>query len=152
LLELGEMWPQRLRFEGLLGRARERLELGATDGRDNPRVDARELGETMLKLYETNLVEWHASAARFVTEVSERPVASRLARLQARQGSLVTTLRHQPVEIGDEAGRHLLTLLDGMHDRAALCKAMSAFTGREIGAGEMEDKLRQVARLALLAG
>jgi hypothetical protein len=49
----------------------------------------------------------------------ERPCTSRLARHQAGQGSVVTTLRHRQVTLS-EAARALLVWADGSRDRDAM--------------------------------
>src|SRR5262249_8332849 len=53
---------------------------------------------------------------RCTFEVSERPLASPLARLQAAAGNRVTNLCHQPVMLSD-FDRQLLPLLDGVRAR-----------------------------------
>jgi len=66
---------------------------------------------------------------RFTAEVSARPVASPLARLQARQqpsaGKFVTTLFHQRAELSD-LDLAILHHLDGSRDRAALVDVLLA--------------------------
>lgn len=57
-------------------------------------------------------IELHSRPHPFSVAVSEQPVASPLARWQARQGSLVTNRKHQAVQIGPFE-RHVLELLDG---------------------------------------
>ena len=55
---------------------------------------------------------------------SDRPVASPLARLQARTRDSVTTLLHTQVRIADANALRLLPLVDGTRDRAALAAAV----------------------------
>ena len=102
------------------------------------------VAETLRRAYAANLVHLHVWAPAAATVPSERPVASALARLQATEGTRVTTLRHTGVEVPDERGRRLIQLLDGTRDRAALV--------RELGrpADELERSLEGLARLALL--
>jgi hypothetical protein len=83
-------------------------------------------------------------APALATTPSERPVASALARLQAAEGTRVTTLLHSSLDIGDELGRRLIGLLDGTHDRAALIAEL----GRP--ADELERSLEGLARAGLL--
>jgi hypothetical protein len=86
----------------------------------------------------------------------ERPEASPLARLQAREGPVVTNLRHAGVRIEDELGRRLVTLLDGSGDRAALAvdlRALLTESGTPVPDdldAELERSLRGLASLALL--
>ena len=123
-IRLGEAWPAAVPV----------AELG-----DDPAV-----AETLRRAYAANLVRLHVWAPELTTTPSERPVASALARLQAAEGTRVTTLLHAGVEVGDELGRRLIGLLDGTRDRAALTAEM----GRP--ADELERSLEGLARLGLL--
>jgi len=96
-------------------------------------------------------------------------MASPLARLQARDGNSVTTLRHTRIQMDGDLERHLLLSLDGTRDRAALLRDLAglvdsgAITVRESGTPVhdrakglkivregLEPNLTRVARLALL--
>ena len=55
--------------------------------------------------------------------MQEQPIASRVARLQARQGASATNTRHQQVLL-DNTERHLIAILDGKHDREALIESL----------------------------
>jgi predicted O-methyltransferase YrrM len=83
---------------------------------------------------------------------SERPLASVVARWQARRGEQLTNLWHISMSIPDVPARALLALLDGSRDRAALDAA-----GVLPGAGDpvlrqrrIEGYVRQFGRLGLL--
>jgi methyltransferase-like protein len=72
--------------------------------------------------------------------LSERPLASPLARLQAADKSKVSNLDHTVAQLG-ELDRQVLLLLDGKRDRAALLDVLTemvhtgALVPREDGAG-----------------
>jgi hypothetical protein len=100
----------------------------------------------------------------FVTEVGAYPAADRLARIQAARGEVITSRRHESVDIDDALGRRLLTLLDGSRDRTALRGEIISFM-KEHGtlpqtegepeqenriAGALETYLQKLSRLALL--
>ena len=166
---LGEIWPQQLHFSELLTRARARLG-------DQPELTDRSLEEQtqqfcalLLQTYGAGLVELHLHAPNYAQTASERPVASPVARWQIRQGDFVTTLRHLSVQVEDELGRQLLTLLDGTRDRTALLRELTAFlqsrgalaapnhqaaagaeSTRQKLAEDLEKNLAKLARLALL--
>jgi SAM-dependent methyltransferase len=125
LVRLGEAWPNALPVDELAD-------------------DDDVVCETLRRAYAANLVRLHVWAPALATAASERPVVSALARLQAAEGTHVTTLRHETVEVGDQLGRRLIGLLDGTRDRAALL--------RELGrpADELERSLEGLARIALL--
>jgi methyltransferase-like protein len=97
------------------------------------------------------LLELRTHEPDFVTDVSERPKASPLAREQARRGSSrVTNQRHEMVNL-DEFSRRTLALLDGTRDRKALLEDMSSLVadgtlmveqeGRKVAGG---DPLKQI--------
>ena len=123
LTRLGEAWPAALPV----------AELG-----DGTVVDA------LRRAYAANLVHLHVWTPALTITPSERPIASALARLQAAEGTRVTTLRHTSVEVADELGRRLIGLLDGTRDRAALVGEL----GRS--ADELERSLEGLARIGLL--
>lgn len=171
LLELGRAWPGAVRFNALLAAARARLTSGAVYEDGGASEEALVLGQLLIKTYAAAVVEFHVHAPALALKLSERPIASPLARLQARIGPLVTTLLHTSVRIGDETGRYLLTLLDGTRDRAALLEELVARAestgprtdqeGGPSGGGEgardfldrnLDENLRRLARLALLVG
>ena len=146
---LAGAWPRSLPFEDLLRSVRAALPAGRPDR--EPADDERILGESILKAYAASLVELHVHEPRFASVPGTHPRASALARLQADAGEPVTTLRHTSLRIDDEAGRRLLTLLDGTRDRRELVTAMARTTGAQRGLpARLESKLLDLARLALL--
>jgi hypothetical protein len=107
-------------------------------------VPARECGvepEHLLQLYGSGVVELHAMASKFSTAISERPRASLVARQQARRGTVVANLRHEPVDLENEGACRLLDLLDGAHS----CADIQAWLG-----ADPRPALERFARLALL--
>ena len=131
--------------------------------------DALLLGEILLRVYGAGLVQLHSYVPHFVLEVSQRPVASPLARLQIQNCPIVTSLRHANVEIEDPIGGHLLVLLDGTRNRTDLLRELAAFVESgapfgqlngglaspekntyEISATKLEENLAKLAHLALL--
>jgi hypothetical protein len=136
-------WPAALWVRDLLGS-------GATA------EDRRALCDALLRSYAANLVALHVHPPALTTTPGETPRASLLARHQAGGGDVVTNLRHASVRIEDELGRHLVTLLDGSRDRAALADDLRAFLAQrgtpvpdDLAAG-LERSLQGLARLALL--
>ena len=170
LMRLGEVWPQSLAFDPLLGEARALT--GSHRGDQDPRQSEEEtvaLCKLLLAIYGVDLLELRTYRPNFLAVVTERPSVSPLARLQARHGSIVTTLRHTSIELKDNLARHLLGLMDGTRDRAALrAELTAAVESSEVNRGkdasaqsegqralaidcdELEQKLSELARLALL--
>src|SRR5262249_48160647 len=119
LVHLADIWPRASCFEDLWNAVQTRL-TGApvADASGVPWDDAsvRRLAEAMLQFYLTHMVMLHVHAPKLVTEVSERPVASAVARWQAANGARVASLRHCIVPV-NEIDRQVLPLLDGTRDR-----------------------------------
>lgn len=104
LHHLIERWPQAEHFEALL-----RL-----------MPDRETLSRTLLSLAVADGVHFHSQRPDIFTEISERPEASAVARYEATEGDIVTTVFHSNFKIPDEAFRQLLLLLDGTRTLAEL--------------------------------
>lgn len=174
LMCLRDRWPHTLGFDELRRLARERLQPGAADDDETTRKqDSESLGTLLLHCYVNSLsklVEFWQCAPRFVIEVSCRPVASPLARLDAPRQDWTTTMRHEIHRLS-ALPRLLLPLLDGTRDRAALLDELVKFvmsgqmnmqvesqpvtdcdTARKILESSLEHELIRLARSALLVG
>lgn len=168
LLYLTEIWPYSAPFNQLVKEAQSRLNLDHLTEGDRLR-EIQILGANLLKAYgySENLVEFHVYAPRFVLEISDRPVASPVARLQAQHDHRITNLRHERLSV-DTMSAILLNWLDGTHDQAELLALMEERDiieierqdGEPIEAQEvkvtlaelLQKKLQQFARAALLVG
>jgi methyltransferase-like protein/2-polyprenyl-3-methyl-5-hydroxy-6-metoxy-1,4-benzoquinol methylase len=166
LLHLSQQWPRSIFFPELLAAAR-RLAFSEKDENEN-RVT---LCEILLRSFAAGVTELHVWAPSFVTDVSEHPIASPVARHQNRRTKRITTLRHTGLELNDALSRNLLELLDGTRDFAALVEAMAAVVQsgkatleangkpvtdpakiREMIAQELPSALHGLARSAVLVG
>jgi methyltransferase-like protein/cyclopropane fatty-acyl-phospholipid synthase-like methyltransferase len=169
LVLLGQVWPRRVPFSELLTKARERAGQNETASQPTLESDRRDLGEFLLRCYAVGFVDLYAYPSTFVSEISERPVASPLARWQICQGPTISSFRHLPLKIEDALGRDLLRLLDGTRDRAALLEELGkcVFTGTtpvyrdgqpvtepkealKVLASQLEPSLMNLARLGVL--
>jgi methyltransferase-like protein/SAM-dependent methyltransferase len=123
MLYLSRIWPCCVPFKTLLAEATACLNGVPLD----PARDVEALAASLLKAYSysENLVELRVSSPRFVTEIGERPVASPVARFQAKTNAVVTNLRHERIELSRLA-HHLLPYLDGSRDRSALLDVLAA--------------------------
>jgi len=142
LMRLNGVWPQSVQFADLLAEA-----VG----------EAEPLAEALLQAYSAGLLEVSVRGSQFKSQAEERPVASPLARLQAKEGSIVTNLRHTTAELADDLERYLVMLLDGTRDRSALAAALRLFVrSRAIPGVEavtveaLEARLARLAKQALL--
>ncbi len=89
-------------------------------------LDAEAAADLLLRLYEARALDLRLHPPRLVPNVSERPVASPLARLQIASGlETATNQRHVSVILRDALSRQFLLLLDGSRDRAALLRDLT---------------------------
>jgi SAM-dependent methyltransferase len=114
LQRIGERWPA----------AAWLRELGSEQ--PAPPHELAVLCEALVRCFQANLVRLHVHPPIAETTPGERPRASPLARLQARDRENMTTLRHTSVRLEDELGWQLVVLLDGTRDRAALLGELEA--------------------------
>jgi SAM-dependent methyltransferase len=152
LIVLTERWPERIPFEELLRLAAEKL------GRDTTIDERTTYAEVMTVAWMAGLVRLHGHRPRYDTRVSERPVASPLARIQLRNGVHATTLLHTTIRLDDEPTRRLGQVLDGSRDRAAnAAEVVEAFPAQQrpdhaaLMAG-LDRNLARLAREGLLVG
>ena len=136
--------PQALGGAG--GAGDSRTPAGAGDEHRPPARAA--LCEALLDGALRGVVWLHAHPPAVSAHAGERPHASALARLQARDGEPVTTLRHGTIRIGDELDRRVLALLDGTRDRAALRAQLAGSGGLdgEALAERLETILGRIAQ------
>jgi methyltransferase-like protein/SAM-dependent methyltransferase len=170
LLALGDEWPRYLSWDEMRQAASARLGIdGTLEVARELDDETRTLSEILLAACGSDLIRLHAQPPQFVTKVSERPVASPLARAQANHGGVVTNMSHKSVDIEDSLSVRLLQLLDGARDHATLCDEMmnfiargAAFTrpdgtpindqqeARSVVTTAIEANLRKLAQMALL--
>ena len=125
-----------------------------------------DLAAILLQAIGVGLVDVRATLVPCVTTVSQRPVASRIARWQAARSGAVTTLRHAAIRLEGPLMRTLVTLMDGsrtigdliaaiqtlVHDQAIRLPASSAARSDISVAVEAEvhAAIRRLQQLALL--
>jgi methyltransferase-like protein len=146
---LFKAWPRAVHFEELWDAALSHL----GDARPSD-VSHTLLTVPLLQCFMTGVVELHLRPPRFKLEVSERPLASPLARLQAQNSTRVTNLRHYSVGL-NALDRQVLQHLDGSHDRAFLRETLAHTFSSEAPAGhvdELETSLCRLASCSLLLG
>jgi SAM-dependent methyltransferase len=171
--QLHKLWPLAVSFESLL----HRVEITLRESTDWPSLANEAIAETLeaglVCCFGQKRVELGTLPPAFVVEISDRPVASPLSRVQAQLGDTVTNLRHEAGKLND-FGREVLCLLDGRHDRRALLEKLvqgvraGRFTLRRAEANasghpserartleddvepSLDDCLKKLARFALL--
>jgi SAM-dependent methyltransferase len=111
--------------------------------------EQRLLLRTLLRGAAARLVELEVAPPRLAANVSVRPCASVLARLEAQSGLLVTDLWHRRLKLEDEASRFLLGLLDGTRDHAQLAGAMRGYFEQHAATPLTPDELERQLQLVL---
>jgi SAM-dependent methyltransferase len=143
LLELVSAWPGRLHFDEI------ELRASARSGRAEPESRAL-LASIFSKMLAPGLLEADITPYPHAVAIADRPVASRLARIQAAaNGSEVVSFRHTTVEMDDEAARVLLRFLDGTRDRQELLETLR-IAGHPLSPDYLESVLKRMLTLSLL--
>lgn len=130
LKRLEKIWPQSLPFDG--------------DG---------ELEARVLALAAAGLVDVRSFALAVANKPGPRPVASPLARAQAKSGPLMTTMLHSTVEIKDPGAREFLQSLDGsrrLEDLAAMIMLLQPGLPLSAATKQVNDTLEQFCRMGLM--
>jgi methyltransferase-like protein/ubiquinone/menaquinone biosynthesis C-methylase UbiE len=141
---LGRAWPRALSFDELLDGARALLGGGQADD------DQKALTEAMFILACSGEVSFLLSRPFLLTEATEHPQASLLARKQAQTGPLVTNLLHQTVQLEDDRTRDFLQLLDGTRTIDQITAEMTEKFGPTIQV-DQKDRARKPAEPLLLS-
>ena len=142
---LAEAWPQNLPVAD--------LPLAASRLTGEP-PDPEGVSNILLATYSAGAVELHVEPMHCVARVSQFPVASVLARSQARRGKCVTSTLHVMMEEADERVCAFIDLLDGTRDIAALVRELlplSQLPEPELTLG-IKENLRLLANKGLLIG
>lgn len=122
LVVLFEIAPRSLPFATLWERVLSRV--GRTADPSNPQ-ESDHLKHALLRCFMSSLIQLRTRPPEFATSVSERPVASPLARIQAEDADRLNNLRGRTVRL-DQFERLVLRSLDGNHDRQAILNALLA--------------------------
>ncbi|MFV0446667.1 MAG: methyltransferase regulatory domain-containing protein [Planctomycetaceae bacterium] len=113
MVQLRSAWPRSIPFAELAASARAAIAGRAIPVESTSLSPATEdLARTLLRCFETGINDLIAIEAPFTVSVSELPLASPLARVQARTESHVTNRRHERVSL-DDIQRFVLLQLDG---------------------------------------
>jgi hypothetical protein len=124
LAHLAAAWPLGVPWGSLPRLAR--TPIGSASGAGAAASESRDeqdLAADLICCYNLKLVEFRTHKPPYVVEISDRPLASPLARHQAATGNIVTSLRHEAGRVNDFS-RIVLRHLDGAHDRSAILRAL----------------------------
>jgi SAM-dependent methyltransferase len=140
LIRFSERSIQPIAFDASVEWAYRRL--GATPPADpGQRAEDRAgLCRILCQLFLLDMVELSASPPCWALEVSDRPEASPLVRLDAAQRRPTTSLRHRRLALDNERVCQVLALLDGSRDHRALLS--------ELGEGFPAEELTKILDLS----
>jgi hypothetical protein len=113
-------------------------------------IDRLELGAALIEGFRRERLMPHSNPLRAAREPGEHPRTSKLARWQAARGGDMVSLAYMRVRMEEPAARVLITLLDGTRDRAAIRAELQTRTGLELTGEDLDNNLRELARLFLL--
>jgi methyltransferase-like protein/ubiquinone/menaquinone biosynthesis C-methylase UbiE len=134
---LGEIWGNTVYFPELLEKSRQILE---AEGFTTDDWEAQTNATTNVlwqMYYSAGLIELYVNQPQISTVAGEKPSVNKLARRQIKHGSNISTLLGMSIKIEDEISRHLIELMDGTRNRAALLEEMNEFVENS---DEMPDK------------
>jgi methyltransferase-like protein len=153
MLEMVAVWPNGIRFEELRETARKRLNPGAPITDAIRAADTGNLGQSLLQMYTAGvarLIEIKARELRLATAVSDKPMVSPLARMQARDGKMATTPKHESVNLGPFE-KFVTQRLDGTRNHEALiAELLGAVESGELNVNERGQPVRDPEKLKLV--
>lgn len=170
LLALTQSYPRPVHFAELVRRARALVQRQSMEVHDARTLESEEedLRDAVFRCFCDSLIELHVFPTACAMGPSERPVASAVARRQARPGGYVTNLFHEQVAL-DVVNAHLVRLLDGTRDRTALLQSLVELAAQgsivatkngqviedqgsvaEVLGSQLETRLQELARMGLL--
>ncbi|MDQ2667027.1 MAG: class I SAM-dependent methyltransferase [Gemmatimonadota bacterium] len=115
--------PSSLPFDAVLQRVTDALSADDSPGIAEPADRAAPLASALLQCAVGGLVELHRYPAPFSATISQRPVASPLARRRVDSTDTVPNLRHRTTEL-TAVERALLPHMDGAHDSERLLERL----------------------------
>jgi len=144
---LAQQWPRAIHFTELMAAARRVLGHTSANPVGAGPQEVMALASTLLRAHgqSPQLVELHSFQPALVNRVSEKPVASKMARFEAETRTIVTNVWHDRVTLLPVQQR-LVRLLDGTRKVSDLVVLM----GGSVPPGELDEHLRFFAYAGLL--
>jgi methyltransferase-like protein/SAM-dependent methyltransferase len=131
LFYLGKIWARTASFEELVEASRQLLAEESGTGREFTKEDEQTLVDILFLVSSSGLLRLHVHEPSFVSEVSEKPQASPIARWQAEHSDSISTLLCTSVFIQDKLGLELVKLLDGTRSQGQLVRDLTEFINSE---------------------
>lgn len=122
---LGRQWPKVLDQKNLFEEACRYLDESAESSSMERFKEQQRLADDLLHCFFSKAVEFCTWRPEFISEVTNRPKVSKLALYQSRNKQSIVNQLHKVVRL-DIVGQHLVRLLDGTRDHAALLSALKS--------------------------
>lgn len=122
---LSRQWPKVLDQKRLFEEACRYLDESAEPSSMKRFKDQQRLADDLLHCFFSKAVKFCTWQSEFISEVTNRPKASKLALYQSRNKQSIVNQLHKVVSL-DIVGQHLVRLLDGTRDHAALLSALKS--------------------------
>lgn len=122
---LENIWPRSVQLEDLVGIAQAAATSSeiTVKNQETLRAEKEIVCADLLKLYTTNLASLGTTPPHFVTEVSDKPKATALARYQAKRQLRVTNQLHVPITC-DLLANQIIVLCDGNRTQREILDAL----------------------------
>ena len=122
MLVMSEEWPRRMPFPELLQKSLSKLR-GETVDSATEEAHRQRLLSDLMDLMSGTVLRAGIHFPTLVSFVSEKPIATPIARVQAQRGPLAVNRWHENARL-DPLGHCLVRRLDGTRDRAALVECL----------------------------
>ena len=115
MMVLSRTWPSAMSLNELVSACNNKLSMAGIF----ESIDVSKLRNLLLKSYAADLVEFYLTPPALSTDIADRPIASKLARIEALSSAQVTTLRHELIKL-NEKELNLIKQLDGSKSKQEL--------------------------------
>jgi methyltransferase-like protein/cyclopropane fatty-acyl-phospholipid synthase-like methyltransferase len=107
LAHLSSRWPASVHFSDIAAHCCDALDIERTAETDS------DLADLFMKLFTQSFAEFKLVEPPMTPDIEERPRATRLARYQAMNSRVVSSQRHEMVQLADNQSREVIARLDG---------------------------------------
>jgi methyltransferase-like protein/2-polyprenyl-3-methyl-5-hydroxy-6-metoxy-1,4-benzoquinol methylase len=155
LTELANSWPASRSVDELYSTVKSRGPKEGLVDAERDEAARTQLANNLNHLIVMGLLDFSYASDRYTTEISEKPAAFSLARLQAKTSKQVATLSHGMITLNDVT-RFLVSAIDGTRDREQLVDVLrqAVADGKLVSQGkpdEIDKELQSAVDNALLS-
>ena len=122
---LGQIWPRTVAFEELFSIAQSSIATVSIKDAQTFEREKQAVAADLLSLYAGGYLVLRSAAPPFVSEISQNPHASEVARYQVKTSNILTNRVHEAVT-ADLVAQHLIDVCDGKRNRDEILDEMIA--------------------------